>query len=943
MERTLSCSGDELVFGPFRIVPLRRIIERDGEPIKIGSRAFEILIALVDRAGEVVSKAELLSCVWQNTTVDDGALRVHIVNLRRVLGEDQNGVSYITCVSGRGYCFVAPVERVSAERSSAASGAAAERISPSFPLSRPLRRMFGRDETVDELRAQLMAKRFVTIVGPGGIGKTTVATAIAHTLLATFAGAVAFVDLSVLTDSRLVGVSIAATLGLQIQSQDPIVALGSYLRTHPMLIVLDNCEHVIDAVAAISERITTEAPETYVLATSRETLRVEGEYVYWLQPLRLPPGEDLVTAGTVESFPAVRLFLERAVAGGARLELTDAEAAIVARICIRLDGIALAIELVASRVAVHGLQGTADLLDNCFCLIWQGRRTAQPRHQTLNALLDWSYNLLVASEQDLLKGLSVFVGPFSFEAARAVATNLGDISLAEALESLVEKSLLSTSVDQGRPRYRLLVMTRAYAAKKSIEDGESDEAARCHVSYIAGCLREQELSFASRHLGDVRAALVWCFSDSGDPRLGVQLAVNAAPLLLRMSLLTECLDWGRRALAALDADERGTVLEVRLYEATAIAAMFTQGNTHDVRDALLHGLELAEALEDQEGQMRLLAGLNILEMRMGNFRSGLAIAERYHCTAQRRALPAASVTADWMLGVAHHVLGNQAEAQRRCESGLARAKFLSPEDLSFFGYDHRIRAMVALARTLWFRGYPDQAAKLAYETIDEAVELEQPVNICIALIYSAPVFMWRGDWIAAERTIDQLIAYAKRNALAPYHMVGLGLRGELAVRTGEPEQGLWLLNTALQALNTKKYHIQATQFGGAIAEGLICLGRFMDALGTIDHVIQQIEQKGSSYNWPEMLCIKGRVLRAMGKAGCAETVWTRGLALAEQQSASSLMLRIATELTRLRPERGGRILSNVLDGFAEGADTLDLREAKKLLGVECAVQEYGLS
>ena len=184
MERTLSCGGDELVFGPFRVVPLRRIIERDGEPIKIGGRAFDILITLVDRAGEVVSKAELLTCVWPDATVDDGALRVHIVNLRRALGEDQNDARYISSVSGRGYCFVAPVHRVSAGRSGATSGADAEYISPSFPLSRPLRRMIGRDETVDELRAQLMAKRFVTIVGPGGIGKTTVATAIADTLLA---------------------------------------------------------------------------------------------------------------------------------------------------------------------------------------------------------------------------------------------------------------------------------------------------------------------------------------------------------------------------------------------------------------------------------------------------------------------------------------------------------------------------------------------------------------------------------------------------------------------------------------------------------------------------------------------------------------------------------------------------------------------------------------
>jgi hypothetical protein len=353
-----------------------------------------------------------------------------------------------------------------------------------------------------------------------------------------------------------------------------------------------------------------------------------------------------------------------------------------------------------------------------------------------------------------------------------------------------------------------------------------------------------------------------------------------------------------------------------------------------VRDALLRGLELAETLDDQERQMRLLSGLNILETRTGDFRNALAIAERYQHAAQRRALPSVSVTADWMLGVSHHLIGNQAEAQLRCESGLARAKFLSPEDVSFFGYDHRIRAMVALARTLWLRGAPDQAARLACATIDEAMELEQPVNICIALIYSAPVFMWRGDWIAAERTIDQLVSYAKRSGLAPYHMAGLGLRGELAVRTGEPERGLPLLNTALKSLHSGKYHIHATQLGGAIAEGLTRLGRLTDALETIDNVIEKIEQSGGSFDFPEMLCIKGRVLAAMGgvRAECAETVLARAMALAERQSAWAWTLRIAIELTRLHPERGRQILTKILHDVTDGADTLDLREAKKLLG-----------
>src|ERR1700737_3914556 len=247
-EETLN-TADFVTFGPFRLCVAQRVLEKSGSPLHLSVRALDILIVLIERAGEVVSKKNLLARVWPDVSVDEGNLRFHIAALRRALEDGQSGARYVSTIPGRGYCFVAPISRSNASRQPAAEGPFTDQ---SHKLPARLKRMVGRDETVETISAHLVAERFVTIVGPGGIGKTTVAVSVAHNLLANFEGAVHFFDLGALNDPLLVPRAVASMLGLLVQSNDPIPSLISFLRDKRVLLLLDSCEHVIETAATLT-------------------------------------------------------------------------------------------------------------------------------------------------------------------------------------------------------------------------------------------------------------------------------------------------------------------------------------------------------------------------------------------------------------------------------------------------------------------------------------------------------------------------------------------------------------------------------------------------------------------------------------------------------------------------------------------------------------------
>jgi predicted ATPase/DNA-binding winged helix-turn-helix (wHTH) protein len=933
-------AADLISFGPFRLCPAHRILEKAGSPIHLSARALDILVVLVERAGEVVSKKNLMARVWPDVTVDEGNLRFHIAALRKALEDGQSGARYVTTIAGRGYCFVAPISRSNAPRRPGAEGIFRDQ---SHKLPNHLKRMIGRDETVEQISALLVAERFVTIAGPGGIGKTTVAISAAHALLKEFEGAVHFFDLGPLNDSLLVPSAVASMLGLLVQSDDPTPSLISFLRDKRVLLLLDSCEHVIETAATLTERIFEEAPRVHILATSRESLRVEGEHVYQLSLLESPPDDSGLTAVETLSFPAVQLFVERVAASGHPFELSDSDAQIVGAICRKLDGIALAIELAAGRVSAYGIQGTAALLDSRFRLLWPGRRTALPRHQTLSATLDWSYDLLSGLERTVLRRLSVFVGFFTLEGAQSVAAvdDIDGSQIVIGVSSLVAKSLVMT--DNGC--YRLLDTTRAYALAKLIDSGEADKAARRHAIYFCefldDALATSELNDNSAYrgqLGNVRAALEWCFLERGDLAVGIVLAAASARFFLEMSLWTECHRWSERAIAALDDKTRGTHRELELQAALGLSLMFTKGNSEQARLALERGLELAEKLEDPLNQLRLLSRLHNFYERIGDFYRALKIAEHSITVASEIGDPVGIAAAHSLLGISRHLMGDQTSARKHLEAALTRPPVSQRISTFYFGFDHRNRAGIALARTLWLQGYSDQAVAVARQTVEEASALNHPVTLCIALIWAVCVFFWVGDWTSAEEHIGRFIAHADRYSLAPYQAVGLGVRGGLSVKRGEAEAGIHLLHVALDTLHAHRYELLTAVFNMTVVEGLALTGRFDQALEAIDQTIALVESNGDLFYMPELLRIKGDLLASAPRPRMAqaENYFMRSLELAAQQSALAWELRAATNLALCWSEQGHfdkarDVLARIYDRFTEGFERSDLKAAKRLL------------
>ncbi|RMH89852.1 hypothetical protein EA797_09935 [Stutzerimonas zhaodongensis] len=475
---------DVLTFGSFTLHPRRHQLFKNGEQVALGSRALDLLIALATRAGELVEKDELIAFAWPRVIVEECNLRAQIVALRRLLNEDGNDC--IATVPGRGYRFVVIPSRQKEQASRYGRGDAQPSTLPTL-----IRETIGRDTVIERLCEQVTDNRMTSLVGPGGIGKTTVALEVAKRVEARFKRGARFIDLSEANDAATVKSAVSKALGLTADDEDLWDRALAEVQDGDILVVLDNCEHLLSVVSDVVCCLRERAPGCRILATSREPLKAEGEWVERLLPLALPSSTE-TRLGELLRSPAVQMLVEHASAQDSNFVLREEDASALNQLCQRLDGVPLEIEIAAARMGSFGIGPLLSMLDGEFRLQMAGRRTAAKRHRSMGAVLDWSYMRLRPREQAALRLASTFTGSFTRNAISTLIASELRLSSDEALttvQHLVDKSLFLAEED-GTGRYHLLSSTRLYAMSKLEEVGGTQRAVIRHAVYALEVVRK---------------------------------------------------------------------------------------------------------------------------------------------------------------------------------------------------------------------------------------------------------------------------------------------------------------------------------------------------------------------------------------------------------------------------------------------------------------------
>jgi predicted ATPase/DNA-binding winged helix-turn-helix (wHTH) protein len=934
-------SEQRLAFGPFIAIPAQRILLKDGGPVRVGGRALDLLLLLISRAGEVVPKDELIAAAWPKLHVEEANLRVHIGSLRKMLSDGNADARFIENVAGRGYCFVAKITDV-----------APVRASKPVPPAAASPHVIGRAPVIEALCTQLPLRRLVTVVGPGGIGKTTVTLAAAKSLSASYADGFAFVDLAPVNDAALITSLMAGALGISPRPDLSVADLSAALRDRRMLIVLDSCEHQVEAVADLAERLVESVPGIDILATSREPLRAKGEWVERLPPLGAPAAATPANASEALAFPAVQLFVERAAACLGGYELTDADAAAVADICRRLDGIALAIELAAGRVDTLGIRGLANSLKESFEVLTRGRRTALARHQTMRGTLDWSYGFLPPPEQVLFRRLAVFNGGFSVPAAHAVAHDdqLSHAAIDEALANLVAKSLVTATFAGNGAHYRLLEVTRAYGAEQLSASGEADRIARQHAVHYGNVFARAEAEWEERpaaewledyafHIDNLRAALDWAFSSAGDGAMAVALTATALPLWFQLSLVDECLARVEQALAMLDAlPTQDLRRRMQLYSAFGWPQMRGTTNFATGAAAWRETLRLAEAIGDKDYQQRALWALSVDRSNHAEPREALAIAEKFSALAAAMGSPAEERIGERLRARALYLLGDLAGARDNVSRMLDR--YVPPtkrSHLARFQYDQRLMARITLSRLLWLQGNADQARREIEDSVQEAASMHHTLTLAHVLADAAcPVALMIGDLDLAEHYTAMLHEQTKTHSLDVWNTYAVGFAGEIRVRRGDVATGLDRLRGAIETLAQAEFILYRTAFMASLAQGFIAAGKTAGALATVRDAIAQCDRTGEAWLLAEFYRLRGEAQLQGQDAEAGEASLMQAVEIARKQGALAWELRAATSLARhwkstRRSPKARALIAPVVAKFSEGFSTMDYQTAKALI------------
>ncbi|HEV2674774.1 MAG TPA: winged helix-turn-helix domain-containing protein [Aliidongia sp.] len=763
-----------LKFGPYRLEPDRLRLTCLDEVVPLGGRPFDLLVALVERRDRTVSKEELKALVWPTAAVvEDHTLVVTIAAVRKALASGANDTSFIETVAGRGYRFLGQVE----DGSSLPSAPAGDPLqsfegSPSTNLPTPPDRLIGREADMATLLVQLPKARLVTLLGPGGVGKTRLAIALATEVdKRHFQDGAWFVELAPLSDPLLVAETIAAMFGMESRGSRPAhEVVTTFLRRKELLLVLDNCEHLVDEVARLAEGVLKNCPNVTILATSRERLSIGGEVTYRVRPLTVPDGPQSVSVAEAMGFSAVRLFEDRATALLGDFVLTAESAPIVVEICRRLDGLALAIELAVAQLQLLEPADLLNHLDTRFRLLTHGSRTALPRHRTMQATIDWSYDLVTDPERTLLLRLSVFAGSFTVGAAAALAAG-ETIEAGEVIQlmlRLVDKSLIvPPSMVTEERRFRILESMRAYGLEK-LAATDKIECLRRLAEHLLRLYEQGERSWPTTpteswrriyepDLENLRTALTWAFGPEGDAALGVRLVGHTQELWFALQHIAELRRWlaiadarvdgatppgvvARLKLAAsrsryagerqyLDATVQAVELFRQIDEPLYVGMALSQagklllqpGNTIEAEPYLREGVALLRALGLTKFLVTALDNMVGMCWYSDNIEGARAYLEEFHDMALELGHTGALQSAAIMLGELDFAAGRRQEAIKRARS--ARATWRRSSSASGLASISRNLAgyLVATGDVVSGREVAHDALKLSLGTYDVGI------------------------------------------------------------------------------------------------------------------------------------------------------------------------------------------------------------------------------
>lgn len=887
-----------------------RELKYDNVAVPIGSRAFEILERLAGSAGHLVTKDDLIGAVWSGLSVEENTLQVHISAVRKALGADRD---LLKTISGRGYTLAGTWR--SGQPDHFAPTPLSIPTDSSFASNLPNTRapLIGREECLNELADVLSAYRAVTLVGPGGIGKTKLAIELARRLASSFNESVALVEFATLQDPALAISATARALRLALNDKEVSAAgVAQAIGSRRLLLVLDNCEHVIDVAAQIASAMLRYCPNVTILATSREGLRIDGEYVAAIPPLSVPrPDEHEPDRLLQES--AVQLFVVRTRALRTSFAPGAEDLAKIAAICRRLDGIPLALEFAAARAANLGIDTVLLRLDKRFELLSGGRRDQLPRHQTLRATLDWSYDLLPPEEQKLLCRLAMFPAGFTLDAAIAMMDeDASRPDVIEILSNLVGKSLVSLD-PSFEGRWRLLETTRAYALEKLAAAELVGQTARRHAEFLRQLIlpsgdssaTSDDFSRLAQEIGNVHAALDWAFSPAGNSALGIALTAGFVPVWMQLLSFVECSTRIEHALAHFDAAPTcDPGLKAQLYVALGFALLNTTGSADRMKAALNIGLVLAEELRDLELQLKAVWTLWSYNLNSGQYGAAKEVGERYLEIALRTGNSANETVGRRLIGAATHFCGAQEEARRELTLSLDRSAhgLKGGTNQMWFLLNQSVLAKAMLARVLLLQGKIAQSRSLAAECLDEAESENDKLAMAYALRNAVcPIALMTHDLDAADRAISSLLKLVTREGIAFWASWTSCLKGQLLVLQGDHRDGIALLRDGLKARAENGWLMRNPEFLGSLAEGLFAIRENTQALAAIEEALSISRQGRQLWCLADLLRIKGEVLLADGisDSARAELLFSEGLSIAREQQCRFYELKVAATWARI--------------------------------------------